>query len=48
MTAAEIAARERMPGEEVKNTWSGSVSTKTGESSHRVEGSIIYDSQGLT
>lgn len=38
MTAAEIAAREWMPGQEAKNTWPGSFSTKTGESSHKVEG----------
>ena len=47
MTAAEIAAREWMPGQEAKNTWPGSFSTKTGESSHKVEGNIVYDSQGL-
>lgn len=45
MTAAEIAAREQMPIQEAENTWPGSISTKIGESSHKVEGNIIYDSQ---
>lgn len=46
-TAAEIAARECMPVQEADNTWPGSVSTEAGESSHKVEGNITYDLQGL-
>lgn len=47
MTVAEIATRELMPIQEVKDMWPGSVSSETGESSHEVQGNVIYDLRDL-
>lgn len=47
MTVAEIATRELMPIQEVKDMWLGSVSSETGESSHKVQENVIYDLRDL-